>query len=143
MPKDFTYRKLDEIPDLLNLNTPDDTVYQNFYYTIKQQGIGKFADVAKYINTNQYNNAAMLNNAINPVNSIGRQKKMVNAIFLQKIANNIPISKQDSISLMNIAMQLPLLVAMPVYSARVIFRIGSCRFEFGLCKKSTITNIFK
>ena len=118
--KDFTYRKLDEIPDLLDLNTPDDTVYQNFYYTIKQQGIGKFADVAKYINTNHYNDAAMLNNAINPANSIEGQKKIVNAIFLQKIVNNIPISKLDSISLMNIAMQLPFIGGDAVYSARVI-----------------------
>jgi hypothetical protein len=132
--KDFTYRKLNEIPDLLNLNTPDDTVYQNFYYTIKQQGIGKFADVAKYINANQYNDAAMLNNSINPVNSIEWQKKVVNAIFLQKIANNLHISEQDSISLMNISMQLPFFGGEAVYSARVILGLDPANLNLDYVK---------
>jgi len=136
--KDFTYRKLDDHTDLLYMNAPDDSVYQNFYYTIKQQGIGKFAEVSKYINNQQYADAALLNEAISPVNNIESQKKTVNAIYLQCIVNNKPISTTDSLTLLNIAMQLPFMGGEAVYSARVILGLDPVSLNLAYSKGPNI-----
>ncbi|NVN96550.1 MAG: T9SS type A sorting domain-containing protein [Bacteroidetes bacterium] len=132
--KDFSYRKLDDHPELLSMNAPDDSVYQNFYYTIKQQGIGKFAEVSKYINNQQYADAALLNEAIAPINTIESQKKTVNAIYLQCIVNNKPISTTDSLTLLNIAMQLPFMGGEAVYSARVILGLDPANLKLAYSK---------
>lgn len=118
--KDFAYKSLNESPSLLNMGVSEDSIYQNFYTTNKNLGVGIFDDLDKKINNDEYTDAMQINSSIVPVNAIESQKKIVNNIYLQRIIKNQKICIADSITLNNIAMQSPFTGGDAVYSARVI-----------------------
>jgi hypothetical protein len=132
--EEFAYKAFDETPTLLTMGVSDDSIYHQFYNENKIKGIGKFTDIDKYIFYEQYNDAILLNNTIIPVNSIESNKKTVNHIYLHNIINNQTISTSDSITLYNIATQLPFLGGEAVYSARVILGLDPANLNLDYVK---------
>jgi hypothetical protein len=82
----------------------------------------------------QYADSLQINNLIIPVNTIESQKKTVNNIYLQTIVNNQIISFSDSITLFNIANQLPFYGGEAVYSARVILGLDPTNLNLDYVK---------
>lgn len=132
--EDFAYKSFDENPAMLTMGVAEDSIYQQFYNENKIKGIGKFTDIDKYIFNEQYNDAILLNNTIIPVNSIESNKKTVNHIYLHNIINNQTISTFDSITLYNIANQLPFFGGDAVYSARVILGLEPANLSLDYTK---------
>ena len=120
--KTFAYRFLDDNPDYLNLGTPDDSIYQNFYETTKTTNIGKLYDVEKLILNKNYTNAETLNFSLTGINLMETNQIEVNRIYLIKLILDT-ICSVDSVLLVNIAYQSPLTGGKGVYGARVILGI--------------------
>jgi len=138
--EDFAYQSFDDTPALLNLGVAEDSIYQQFYNDKKITGIGKFTDIDKYIINKQYSNALFLNNTVIPANAIESNKKTLNQIYLQNIINNQIISTTDSITLYNIANQLPFLGGEAVYSARVILGLDPADLNLDYVKNTDVTH---
>ncbi len=117
--KMFAYKYLDDNPTYLNLGTPDDSIYQNFYNTTKQSNIGKLSNIDSYIKNRNYTNANTLNSSLTGINLPESNQIEVNRIYLGKLINDT-ISITDSASLVNIAYQEPSTGGKGVYGARVI-----------------------
>jgi hypothetical protein len=142
--EDFAYKLIDETPALLNMGVAEDSIYQQFYNENKIKSIGKFADIDKYIFNAQYADAIQLNNTVIPINLMETHKKAINHIYLQTIVNNQIISSSDSITLYNIANQLPFYGGDAVYSARVILGLDPANLNLDYAKvlqKQVILNI--
>jgi hypothetical protein len=94
-------------------------VLTNFYTTNNNSNIGKFSKVDERMSAGNYNQANTLNNSINPNFLLEQNQKSVNALILKKMLNNQYIyNTNDSILLMDIAVQCPLQGGNVVYQAR-------------------------
>jgi len=82
----------------------------------------------------QYADALQINNTVIPANAIESNKKTLNQIYLQNIINNQIISTTDSITLYNIANQLPFFGGDAVYSARVILGLDPANLNLDYAK---------
>lgn len=81
-----------------------------------------------------YTDAIQLNNTVTPIKAMETHKKTVNQIYLQTIINNQHISTADSITLFNIATQLPFFGGDAVYSARVILGLDPVNLNLDYIK---------
>jgi len=123
MAKEFAYKKLDESPAYLSMNTVDDTKYNMFYNKHKIKNIGKFDKVNKHIRNQNFQAALSINNTIVAENQIEINRKKVNRMYLESIIYNIKLNNTDSMELVNIAWQDPKYNGDAVFSARVILGI--------------------
>ena len=121
--KEYAYKLIDKDPAYLNMATNEDVVYQNFYTTMNNSNSGKFNQINKYINAKNFNAARNLNSTLIATNIIENNRITVNNIYLNKVINNQYLGESDSLTLVNIAYQLPSKGGDAVFSARVILGI--------------------
>jgi OOP family OmpA-OmpF porin len=115
MRKTYVFEALKKDPALKTNNS----VLTNFYTTNNNSNIGKFSKVDERMSAGNYNQANTLNNSINPNFLLEQNQKSVNALILKKMLNNQYIyNTNDSILLMDIAVQCPLQGGNVVYQAR-------------------------
>lgn len=131
LERKLAFRVLKANPQWLNLGTPADTLYQQFYTNTKQSTIGKFVLINDTASTD-IATALSMNNAINDTCAIEYNRKTVNQIYLNSWAiGNSAFSSADSVTLYNIAIQEPLASGDAVYSARVMLGIDPSSFNNG------------
>ena len=121
--KEFAYKLMDKDSAYMNLGTNEDAIYQNFYSTINNSNIGKLNQINKYINAKNFNVTLDLNSTLIATNTIENNRITVNNIYLNKVINNKYLGESDSLTLVNIAYQLPSKGGDAVFSARVILGI--------------------
>jgi hypothetical protein len=115
MRKTYVFETLKKDPALKTNNS----VLTNFYTTNNNSNIGKFSKVEERMSAGNYNQANTLNNSINPNFLLEQNQKSVNTLILKKMLNNQYIyNTNDSIALMDIAVQCPLQGGNAVYQAR-------------------------
>jgi hypothetical protein len=123
MAKEFAYKKLDESPAYLSMNSVEDIKYNLFYNKHKIKNIGKFDKVSKHIRNQNYQAALAINNSIIDENQIETNRKTVNRIYLENLMNNIKVNTFDSLELVNIAWQESKFGGNAVFTARVMLGI--------------------
>jgi hypothetical protein len=115
------YRTLNQNPQWLNLNSPDDTLYQNFYTAYSTQNIGLLRTIEVAADSGDFTAVNANCNAINCSNMQEHNFKLVYEIYsrtwMQAVQSFTPA---DSATLMNIATQEPVAGGRAVYSARIL-----------------------
>lgn len=115
------HRKLRENPDWLQLNTPEDTLYQQFYEQTDSANIGLIRNVEEYAAATDQQQAATENSRIVPAGNIEDNIKVVNEIYTRTWMNGIyDFSQADTATLYMIASQNPGFDGTGVYAARVM-----------------------
>jgi hypothetical protein len=126
----FAYRMLSKNPQWLNLNTPDDTLYQNFYAQYQQQNIGamRTAEIAA-----DSGNAATVNGICTSLNCTNIQEhnfKLVYEIYSRSwLVDSLQFTSSDSTTLLIIANSDPNSAGRAVYSARVLLDLPIDYFD--------------
>ena len=117
----FAYNKLKVEPALLDMNSPDDYIYQEFYDAAKLSTIGKLDEVNTLTVKDSVADANIANQAIQDENLIEFNKKTVNEIYLKTWAEGImEFTPADSLTLLNIANQNTFTGGNGVVGARVM-----------------------
>jgi hypothetical protein len=117
----FAYNKLKVEPALLEMNSPDDYIYQEFYDAAKLSTIGKLDEVNTLTVKDSVADANIANQAIQDENQIELNKKTVNEIYLKTWAEGImEFTPADSLTLLNIANQNTFTGGNGVVGARVM-----------------------
>ena len=115
------HRKLRENTNWLNLNNPEDSLYQQFYSSANISNIGVFGNVQDNVLAGANTSAENINTGIIANCQQEQNRKDVNIVYLQTWAAGI--SSFDSVqytTLFNIANQTALDGGDAVYSARVM-----------------------
>lgn len=119
--KRHSFRKLTQHPTWLNLNTTDDTLYQNFYTANYPVNIGAFQQAELNADTGNVQNVVNICNAISCSNLIEHNMKTVYLIYAATwMSGQFSFTPADSATLLNIALQNPVDAGDGVYSARVM-----------------------
>jgi len=117
------YEKIKADTSILYLGLPDDKQYQKFYQRVKSSNIGKLDNIKALIAAENYNAAIISNSFFTPLNTIEKNIKTVNDIFLHTWANEqFAFTSADSTTLMDIATQNPAYSGEGVYMARVLMQ---------------------
>lgn len=116
-----TYRHFGRYQNELALNTPDDSLFQNFYSQQHNHSIGLLNEVLRQIQSDNVISATNVNNSISPSGIIDMNEQIVNDIYLRSWATEIQgHSSSDSAALYTIAYSDPNVTGTAVYSARVM-----------------------
>lgn len=121
--KDFAFRKLKEDTTWLNLGTPDDNTYQQFYNTHQAGNIGKFYQVELLAEAggSSIPQASTINNSVNDTWLFETNQKTVYDIYLSTVAKGIDtFTTSQHQQLLDIAMQDVKTGGTGVYGARVM-----------------------
>lgn len=121
----YVHRKLRENPNWMYLNTPQDTMYQNFYAQVNASNIGLVRNVEELAAVPDQVQALAVNNAITPADNIDGNLKTVNEIYTRTwMLDNYEFTPADSATLYMIATQNPGSEGAGVYSARVLLGLN-------------------
>ncbi|MEW6469640.1 MAG: PKD domain-containing protein [Bacteroidota bacterium] len=118
-----TYRYFRQNPGALQLNVPNDGLYQSFYQQCANDCIGTIENINDNIASGNTPQATNLNNSFSPQTLIEQNRKTVNSIYLNTWANGQWwFTSADSVTLLSIASQDPVTNGDAVYSARVMLK---------------------
>ncbi len=119
--KQLAYRYFQNNPNMLVLNSSDDSIYLGFQSYLHNSSLGQLKAVHDSIATGNYQDAASINNGITPVLPFDESMRIVNDIYLQTWAiGNRFLSPVDSATLLLIALSDPVILGPSVYSAQVM-----------------------
>jgi len=118
--KDYVYKNLLERPDLFDLGTSDDIVYESFFELMQNSNIGYFRDVLSKIDARNYEEALVQNASIWAEDLMEENQKVVTLLYLDKFRKHIEFSATEVETLENIATLTPYLGGDAVYSARIM-----------------------
>jgi len=118
--KRYAYTTLKRRPELLNMNDGDDLVFQSFYDLVMESNIGKFHTIFDRMSEREVMEALQLNAEIIAEDLMDENQKIVNQLYLEKYAHDLPFTEEERITLENIATLTPYLGGEAVYSARVM-----------------------
>jgi len=119
----WTYRYFRQNPGALQLNVPNDALYQSFYQQCANSCVGTIENINDNIASGNTSQAVNLNNSFSPQTLIEQNRKTVNSIYLNTWANGQWwFTSADSATLLSIASQDPLTNGDAVYSARVMLK---------------------
>ncbi len=86
------------------MGEPDDYVYENFFNEMDNGNMGLFRSVnVAMSDSGNVQDAIAINNAVNDTNNVEYYLKVVNDIYLGKVAQEIALSAADSATLDNIS----------------------------------------
>ena len=118
--KELAFQTINNNPNILNTGSSDGLLFQTFHNSVKNSNIGKFDKIQKHITGKNFTAAKALNLTINPINLIETNCKEVNRIYLDRIVYDSIVSTNDSLILVNIALQSPSIGGKAVYKARAL-----------------------
>lgn len=124
----------------LNLGTPDDTTYQNFYSSCQNSCIGKFDLVNKKIIDEDFVSAITTNGSIITTNNWEYNTKRVNEIYLSYLLDSIKPSSSDTLELLAIAYENSTTGGPGVFAARAFLRLDVEDLNNGETRNSEIEN---
>jgi hypothetical protein len=117
----FAYRMLSKNPQWLNLNTPDDTLYQNFYTQFQQQNVGAMRTAEIAADSGNVATVQGICTSLNCTNIQEHNFKLVYEIYSRSwLVDSLQFTSSDSATLLIIANSDPNSAGRAVYSARVL-----------------------
>lgn len=117
----YVHRKLRQNPNWLNLNTPDDSLYQQFYAVYNPSNLGTLRTVELLATIGTAQSVAGICNTVSCSNLIEYNLKTVYSIYSNTWMKNITeFTPADSATLLGIALQDPVEGGNGVINARVM-----------------------
>lgn len=124
MSEDYLYEILYANPDIMNIGTPEDSVYQRFFSYYSNETIAEFTGIRGLMDEGNIAQALIDNGKVVAITMIDGNKQLTNEIYLNSVAVDMEIENTYyRPALFTIAMLTPYIGGDGVYTARAMLGI--------------------